>query len=41
MPKKPLAIKMYLVPLSGLIDDANFQGNHTLLQEVKLCLLGL
>lgn len=24
-----------------LIDDANFQGNHTLLQEVKSCLLGL
>ena len=26
--------------LKCLIDDANFQGNHTLLQDVKLCLLG-
>ena len=27
--------------LGCLMDDANFQGNHTLLQEVKSCLLGL
>ena len=27
--------------LGCLMDDANFQGNPTLLQEVKSCLLGL